>query len=70
MVNLEEVELQCLSGKIEVDFDVFENNKKLKKLVLKLDEGIVEELEDKIERLRNKREELMIIEERVIIERR
>ena len=70
MINLEEVEIQCLSGKIEVDFDVFENNKKLKKLVLKLDAGIIEELEDKINRLKNKREELMIIEGSAIIERR
>ena len=42
----------------------------MKKLVLKLDAGIIEELEDKINRLKNKREELMIIEGSAIIERR
>lgn len=61
MVNLEEVEIQCLSEQIEIDFDIFENNKGLKKVVLKLAEVIIEELEEKIERLRNKREELTII---------
>lgn len=67
MINLEELEIECLSEQIEIDFDTFENNKKLRKIILKLNEGIIEELDNKIERLNNKREELKIVVKSAII---
>ena len=67
MINLEELEIECLSEQVEIDFDIFENNKKLRKIILKLNEGIIEELDNKIERLNNKREELKIVVKSAII---
>lgn len=67
MINLEELEIECLSEQVEIDFDTFENNKKLRKIILKLNEGIIEELDNKIERLNNKREELKIVVKSAII---
>lgn len=67
MINLEELEIECLSEQIEIDFDTFENNKKLRKIILKLNEGIIEELDNKIEGLNNKREELKIVVKSAII---
>ena len=67
MINLEELEIECLSEQVEIDFDTFENNKKLRKIILKLNEGIIEELDNKIEGLNNKREELKIVVKSAII---